>query len=204
VGYLVLAPSVMTLLLRHGVATASEVRTTAAVLALFALGLPGYCLYLLAIRAFQAMRDTRTAFWLYVVENGLNVAVALALFVLARPFGVRGLALSLSIAYTGAAVVAYLVLRRRLGGVEGARLVRLVLRVGVLSLVMAVVVAALDAGVGGPSGTALLVRVVVSVAGGLAVYVGGAGLAAMTGAWQTARRRRRRLEEAHVRYPRRH
>jgi putative peptidoglycan lipid II flippase len=204
VGYLVLAPSVMTLLLHHGVASGPEVSTTAAVLALFALGLPGYCCFLLAVRAFQAMRDTRTAFWLYVVENGLNVAVALLLFVLARPFGVRGLALSLSIAYTVAAIVGYVVLRRRLGGLEGRRLARLLLRVCVLSLVMAIVVAALDAGVGGPSGVALLVRVVASVLGGLAVYVGGAGLAGIISAWQTARRRRRRLEEAHVRYPRRH
>lgn len=205
VGYLILAPSALDLLLRHGVAGAAEVRTTAAALALFALGLPGYCTYLMAIRAFQAMRDTRTAFFLYVVENGLNVLVASLLFALDRPFGVRGLAISLSVAYTVAAIAAYAVLRRRIGGLEGRKLLRVTGRVAVLSVAMAVVVAALDAGVGSGTGTGLLVRVLVAVAGGLAAYVGLAGLAGMAGSWQTARRRRRRrLEEGRVRYPRRH
>jgi putative peptidoglycan lipid II flippase len=208
VGYLVLAPSVLTLLLRHNAAGSSQVHTTAAVVALLALGLPGYCTYLLAIRAFQAMRDTRTAFFLYVLENGINVLVAALLFVDDRRLGVRGLALSLSIAYTAAALVAYLVLRLRLGGLEGTRLARLLFRIGILSLVMAVVVATLDSAVGSSSGSGLLERVLVSVFGGILVYVGGAGLAGTTGAWQTARRRRRRrrrlLEEAHVRYPGRH
>ena len=205
VGYLVLAPSVLTLLLRHRVATADQVQLTAAVVVLLALGLPGYCTYLFAIRAFQAMRDTRTAFVLYVVENGLNVLVADLLFVYDRPFGVRGLAISLSIAYSVAALVAYEVLRRRLGGIEGARLFRLSVRICLLSLVMAIVVAALDTAVGSNEGTGLLLRIVVSVAGGAAVYLGGAGVAASLGAWQTSReRRRRRYEEAHVRYPGRH
>jgi putative peptidoglycan lipid II flippase len=206
VGYLVLAPSLLALLLRHDAAGASQVRTTAAVVALLALGLPGYCTYLLAIRAFQSMRDTRTAFFLYVIENGLNVLVAVLLYVYDRPFGVRGLALSLSIAYSVAALVAYALLRHRLGRLEGRRMARLVLRIGVLSLVMAVVVATLDSAVGGTSGSGLLERVVVSVAGGMVVYIGGAGVAGMAGSWQNARRRRhrRRLEEAHVRYPGRH
>lgn len=205
VGYIVLAPSALTLLLRHGVATAPQVQVTAAALVLFALGLPGFCLYLFAVRAFQAMRDTRTAFFLYVVENGCNIALAVVFFETDRPFGVRGLALSLSIAYTVAALVAYVVLRPRLGGIEGRRLLRLMARVAALSLAMAFVVALLDTIVGTSRGVGLLVRVVVSILGGIAVYIGGAGLAGVVTAWQTSRRqRRRRREEAYVRYPGRH
>ena len=49
------------------------------------------------------MQRTKVAFYLYLVENVLNVVLAL---VLVHPLGVRGLALSLSIAYTVAAVLA--------------------------------------------------------------------------------------------------
>jgi hypothetical protein len=70
---------------------------------------------------------------------------------------------------------------------------------------MAVVVAALDTAVGSGHGTGLIVRIVVSVAGGMVVYIGGAGVAGTLRAWQTSReRRRRRYEEAYVRYPGRH
>ena len=69
---------------------------------MFALGLPGFCTFLYVVRVLQAMQRTRVAFWLYLLENAVNVVLALALV---QPLGVRGLALSLSIAYTVAAVV---------------------------------------------------------------------------------------------------
>jgi putative peptidoglycan lipid II flippase len=77
--------------------------------------------FLYTVRAFQAMQDLRTAFWLYVVENAVNIVLAV---VLVGPIGVRGVALSISAAYTIAAVVALLVLRSRLGGLDLARVAR--------------------------------------------------------------------------------
>ena len=70
---------------------------------MFALGLPGFCTFLYMVRILQAMQDTRTAFRLYLVENGLNIVLGVALV---GPLGVRGLALSLSIAYSVAALLA--------------------------------------------------------------------------------------------------
>ena len=55
------------------------------------------------MRVLQSMQRTKFAFYLYLVENGLNIVLA---FVLVHPLGVRGLALSLSIAYTVLAVLA--------------------------------------------------------------------------------------------------
>jgi putative peptidoglycan lipid II flippase len=193
VGYLLLAPSALTLLLHHYAASSGGVDLTASVVALFALGLPGFCTFLLAIRAFQAMRDTRTAFFLYVLENGCNIIAAYLFFEYDRRFGVRGLALSLSIAYTVAAVAAYAVLRHRLGGLQGISIARSLLRVAVLSLIMAFVVATLDTVVGTDHGAGLVLRVVVAVIGGAVVYFGGAGIAGALSAWQTSRRRRREL-----------
>jgi putative peptidoglycan lipid II flippase len=84
---------------------------------MLALGLPGFCVFLYTVRAFQAMQDLRTAFLLYVVENGVNVVLAI---VLVGPLGVRGVALSISVAYTIAAFAGLLVLRSRLGGLDWA------------------------------------------------------------------------------------
>ena len=79
---------------------------------MFALGLPGFCSFLYVVRVLQAMQRTRVAFCLYLVENGINVVLAI---VLVGPLGVRGLALSLSVAYTVGALAGLVVLRRWFG-----------------------------------------------------------------------------------------
>jgi len=71
------------------------------------------------MRAYQAMQDTRTMFFIYVVENGLNIVLDLLLY---HRFGIRGLAAGLGLAYAGAAVVALVHMSRRLGGIRGAAL----------------------------------------------------------------------------------
>ena len=77
--------------------------------------IPGFCVFLYAIRVLQSVQDMRSAFWLYVVENGVNIV---------RPspwsglLGVRGIALSISIAYTVAAVAALAHLRTRVHGLD--------------------------------------------------------------------------------------
>ena len=100
------------LLLGDGHSTPAETATTGAALAMFALGLPGFCAYLYFVRVLQSMQRTRVAFYLYLVENGLNIVLAVALV---HPLGVRGLALSLSIAYTVAALLALAVFRQWFG-----------------------------------------------------------------------------------------
>ncbi len=195
VGYLLLARPIVTLLLQHHAETVTDAHLTASVLALFSLGLPGFCVYFLAVRAFQSMQDTRTAFVLYVLENGTNILLA---FVLYRPLGVRGLALSYSAAYTVAAIAAVMVLRERLGTIGGRPVLTASLRSVLLSLVMAFAVALVSALVGSGGGVGGWVRLIVEVLAGVLVYLGGAGVAASITAWQTSRRHRRR-ERRHSR-----
>ena len=103
-GELVLSHPLVALLLAHGVTTVSDTIPTATSLALLALGLPGFCVFLYAVRVLQSVQDLRSAFWLYVLENGVNIVAAVALV---GPLGVvRGIALSITIAYTLAAVAA--------------------------------------------------------------------------------------------------
>ena len=175
VGMVLLAHPLIDLVLAHGAETSAEADSTAAALALFALGLPGFCTFLYMVRIFQAMQDTRTAFRLYVVENGTNIVFGL---LLVGPLGVRGLALSLSIAYTVAALLAMAVVRQRVGGLGGDDLTTPVKRVLAASAVMAVVTVVVVNLSGAPSGWGLLVRVVAAVVFGALAYGAAAALLA--------------------------
>jgi putative peptidoglycan lipid II flippase len=174
VGYLVLAPQAVTLIIAHGAETVVDAQTTASVLELFAIGLPAYCVFFLAVRTFQAMQDTRSAFICYAVENVVNIVVALATY---QRLGVEGLALSYSVAYGVGVVIALIMLRARLGTIGGRSLAEAAVRAIVLSILMAIVVAAVSAATGKNTGIIGWIELVVAVAAGLGAYLVGAGVA---------------------------
>ncbi len=105
----VFAEPLLRTLIAHGRLSDAAVETTARALSAFALGLPGFSAFILCTRALQARQDTRRVFYLYVFENAINIALALALY---PSMHVEGLALSYAIAYTTSAVVAYVVVMR--------------------------------------------------------------------------------------------
>jgi putative peptidoglycan lipid II flippase len=125
-GYLVLAEPIVRLLIEHGVATPASTDLVASVLTFFAIGLFQFSAFMLCLRAFYAMRDTRTPALINVVAVGVNTVANLALFPV---LGVRGLALGHALAYTFAATTATLLLRRRLGGLDGGQLARSLVRI---------------------------------------------------------------------------
>ena len=167
IGMLLLAKPLVALLLGHGHSTAAQTETTGATLALFALGLPGFCTYLYIVRILQTMQRTKVAFVLYLVENAINIALAL---VLVHPLGVRGLALALSVAYTVGAILGVVVLRRWFGDLGTAATWAPLRRVGLASLAMGIAVLVVSNISGAMHGVALLLRVIGSVVVGLAVY----------------------------------
>ena len=120
-GYLVLSEPIVRLLLQHGVATGQSTDLVASVLTFFAIGLFPFSAFMLFLRAFYAMQDTRTPALINVGAVTLNTAANFALFPV---LGVRGLALGHAVAYGFAAVAAGMLLRRRLGGLEGRSLAR--------------------------------------------------------------------------------
>jgi putative peptidoglycan lipid II flippase len=187
VGYLLLAGPLVALLLRHGPFHANGASHTAVALAFLSLGLPGFCVYLLCIATLQAMRDTRTAFFLYLLENGINIVLA---FVLSHIAGIGGLSLSFSVAYSLVALVALWVLRSRMGGLGGQVVGRYLGRSLFLSGLMALAVAVVTVEVGSSeSFSGLAERVIAGVVAGTLTYGLAAGLAGMFSGWQTARRR---------------
>jgi putative peptidoglycan lipid II flippase len=163
VGYLFLARPVVELALDHGALRTTAAEVTAGVLAFLALGLPAFSAYLLLMRAYQAMQDTRAMFGLYAVENAVNIALALVLY---PAMGVEGLALAFAAAYTVGTVLAFARLRRRTGGLDGAEVARSLARTaaaaGVMALALAGVVAVVDGAVA---------RTAIAVPVGVCVYV---------------------------------
>ena len=200
VGMLILARPLIDLVLAHGPYSIADAQSTSAALAMFALGLPGFCAFLYMIRVFQSMQDTRTAFKLYLVENTINVVLGV---VLVGPLGVRGLALSLSIAYSVAAVLAMAVVRQRVGGLGGTDLTIPLKRVLGASAVMAVTTVLAVNVSGADTGWLLLGRVVLALVVGTVTYVATAGLLGARQARRTvAERAERSRTSAPVRGPR--
>lgn len=165
VGYVVLAHPIVTALVEYG--AADDVGLVSDSLAMFAIGLLGFSLYLFTLRGFYALRDTRTPFLLNTAENAINIVLAIAL----EPWlGVKGLALALAIAYSVSAVVAFVALRRRVGLLGGRRLVLALGKIGIACAVMAVAVVVTAGAVGGAEGGAALARMGAGVAVGFVVF----------------------------------
>lgn len=167
-GYVVLARPIVGLTLQYGALHGSSAVATGHTLALFALGLPGFSAYLLLMRGFQAVKDTRSMFLLYAVENAINIVLAVALH---PAFGVQGLALAFGLAYTLTTVIAWRRLARTIGQLGVGAVGQSVTRVLAATAAMVVVVAALSALIGGDRNVHALVRVGASVMAGVSVYV---------------------------------
>jgi putative peptidoglycan lipid II flippase len=170
VGLLLLARPAVALLLGIGHSTPAETATTGAALAMFALGLPGFCTYLYLVRVLQSMQRTKVAFFLYLVENGLNIVLAVALV---GPLGVRGLALSLSIAYSVAALLALAVFRQWFGRLAEPGSWAPLRRVALSCLPMALVVLVVSNLSGSTTTAGLAVRVTAAVLAGGVTFAAG-------------------------------
>ncbi|HET6776790.1 MAG TPA: murein biosynthesis integral membrane protein MurJ [Actinomycetota bacterium] len=179
-GYVVLAEPIVRLLLEHGVAGPESTRLVSGVLRTFALGLFQFSTFMLFLRAFYAMQDTRTPALINVFAVGLNTAANFALFPL---LGVRGLALGHATAYTFAAIAAGVLLRRRLGGIEGRLLARGLAKIVAGAAVTAAaawgVATLLERSVGVETLGKQVIQVGTSVLAGLIIFLGAALLLRM-------------------------
>lgn len=167
--YLAVAQPFIQLAIQHGRVTHSGADLVTSSLVLFAVGLPGFSAFFLLMRAYQAMQDARTMFWIYVVENGLTLISAPVLSAL---LGVPGLALAWVGPYTIASVYAVIRLRDEVGPLGGWLTVRALMRIVFASVVTLAVVVAIGIPLSGYHGDAVLIgRLLVQVLAGVAVYV---------------------------------
>jgi putative peptidoglycan lipid II flippase len=167
-GLAALAEPVVSVLLERGALTAAQAAVTADCVALFAVGLLPFSLYLYALRGFYALHDTRTPFVLNCWENAINVVVAVALY----PWlGVRGLALAFSVAYGVAALMTLQSLAKRIVGIGlDLRSRQVIARTAVATALMTGAVVLMQMAL--PDSVPSLVELVVGVLIGVVIYAG--------------------------------
>jgi putative peptidoglycan lipid II flippase len=177
-GYIVLARDIVRLLLEHGRADTPESGDLVAeVLVFFAIGLFAFSAFQLLLRSSYAMQDTRTPALVNVAAVALNVLVNL-LFLLVLDLGVPGLALGHAVSYVFASIVLLVVVRARIGGLDGATIVRSLGRVVVAGLATSAAAWLVARGIGQWLGTATIgaqaIQVLTAVTVGLAVFLASA------------------------------
>lgn len=145
IGLAVVSEPVVALLFEHGDWTATDTAGTAWALTLFSVGLAGHTVLEVLVRAFYALHDTWTPVKVGTATMLLNIALSLLLIEVfggadstdfARgPFG--GLALAMSISTALESATLWLILRRRIGGIDERRVLGGAARTLVAALVMA-------------------------------------------------------------------
>jgi putative peptidoglycan lipid II flippase len=176
-GYLVLAVPIVRLLLQYGVTRSKSTDLVAGILVFFSLGLFSFSTFQLLLRAYYSMQDTRTPALVNIAAVGLNVLIDLV-FVLALGMGVRGLALGHATAYTFGSIALLALIRRRLGGLDGRRILSGLSRTFLAAGVTAAVAWVVARGIGEWVGTGTLggraAQVLGAVAAGILAFVASA------------------------------
>ncbi len=124
-GLFALAEPIARLLFEHGAAVDADAIAIGAALQGFAVGLLFFSSFQLLTRTFYAMQDTRTPALVNVGVGFVNVAAAL-LYTAGLDLGLRGMALAHATSYVAGAGILLILLRRRLGALDGGRIARTV------------------------------------------------------------------------------
>jgi putative peptidoglycan lipid II flippase len=120
-GLIILSLPIIQALLQHGLFSLDEAQTTAISLSCFAIGLVGFSSVEILTRAFYAMRDSKTPVIVSISQFIFDIALSLMLL---DPFSLLGgvswgmgsLALGTALASIGEAVVLFILLHQRIGG----------------------------------------------------------------------------------------
>ena len=133
VGLIALGTPIVRLIYERGRFVSSDTDAVALALAAYSPGLIGYSAVKVLSPTFYALRDTRTPVIVSVTAVLTNAALNL---VLVRQYGYAGLGAGTALASLLNATLLYILLRRRLGQLQGGRLFSTVVRIGIASAVM--------------------------------------------------------------------
>jgi putative peptidoglycan lipid II flippase len=120
-GLIILGLPIIQALLQHGLFSLDDAQTTAVSLSCFSVGLVGYSAVEILTRSFYAMRDSKTPVIISISQFILAIALSL---ILLDPFALLGgvswgmgsLALAAGISSIGEALVLFILLHQRIGG----------------------------------------------------------------------------------------
>jgi len=159
----------------YGSTSVASARYLGEIFAVFSLGLLPYMMFQLQLRVFYAMHDSRTPALIGLVAMAVNiVANIVALHVLRPQQVVAGLGIGFGLANLAGAIMAWLILSRRIGGLDGVTVASSLVRMHLASLAPAcyAIAISLMIGVLFPAGRlgAFLILVLAG-SGGLLLYV---------------------------------
>jgi putative peptidoglycan lipid II flippase len=179
-GFLALAVPITRLVLERGLTSTADAELVARVLQAFAVGLPFFSLFQLFTRTFYAMQDSRTPAFTNIAAATVHIGASV-LFVFVFGWGVPGMALGHAASYLFGSAILLVILRGRVGSIDGRRIAGTVgrtLPAGLLTGLAAFVVAeVVDDAAGAASGTAVqLMQVSLGVLAGVLVFAGAAAI----------------------------
>ena len=136
VGLAVLGRPIIALIYEHGGFTSIDTQHTASALALYAIGLAGYSAIKILAPAFYALKDARTPMVISLLSIAINFALNWSLVGVLRE---RGLALSTSVVALLNFTLLYVIIARRIDGIEGRRTAAAVVKILFASSIMGLV-----------------------------------------------------------------
>ena len=139
VGLMVLGHSIIGAIYQHGRFTAVHTDKTAIALSCYAIGLAGYSALKVLSPAFYALGDARTPVIISILSIVINFGCAWGLTRYTN-LGHAGLAMSISAVALFGSLAQFIILRNRIGGIWGRKLLSTVLKVSAASVAMGAVV----------------------------------------------------------------
>ena len=159
----------------YGSTSIASARYVGEIFAVFSLGLLPYMLFQLQLRVFYAMHDSRTPALISVVTMAINItANLLALAILPPQHVVAGLGAGFGLANLVGSIIAWRVLSRRIGGLDGRRVGSALLRMNLAAIPGVIFAIAVSVMVGAviPGGRiAALLTVALGGSGAMLLYV---------------------------------
>ncbi|HXF40818.1 MAG TPA: murein biosynthesis integral membrane protein MurJ [Blastocatellia bacterium] len=176
-GLIVLGRPIISLIYERGSFGPNDTDHTAAALACYAIGLAGYAAIKILAPAFYALNDSRTPMMVSLLSMAINFVMN---WMLVGVLQERGLALSTSTVALMNFVLLYMVMQRRISGIEGRRTAITVAKILAASVLMGAVCWFMSDRIqafAGVSSAAKLANVVASISlGGFVFYVAASAL----------------------------
>jgi putative peptidoglycan lipid II flippase len=130
-----LSPELVTAFFAHGSTHLADGLMIANVVQAFALALVPFAVFQLLLRVFYALADTRTPALIAIGNIVISITLALIGYAtLPTDMVVEGIAIALGISWMAGCVMAGLILRRRLEGLDAGRMVRTHMKIAVATV----------------------------------------------------------------------
>lgn len=164
----VLAHPIIATILQHGNFGPQAVTNTSRALVGLAVGLVGFSVFLFTLRGFYAHNDTRTPFVLSLVQNSINIVLAV---VLVGRFDVLGLGMSFGVSYLVAAGLVTAIIHARHRAIEWSTLRSIVSPLLLATIAMGLVMWWIHELLDPTAMAGRIIELIVAIGTGCAVYL---------------------------------